>query len=313
MLALAWANLTHHKLRTLLSALAVGIGIMLMLVSKGLASGSIAEVDQRMQSVDAELVVLPAQDNVIFTSGAPFRAGHERHLQRLSDARGPLASAVIPVFFGQVQMGGQQQRLFGVDPAQMAVFLAARRVIAGKLFDRAPALAERVRSGAKPPADMADPGYAGYLADGLELVIDERLQRVGGYHIGDQVQIMGQVFRIVGVVETGVAGRVFAPLQTLREIVVAGEPSASIETCTPPPDASTTAAAIPVGSRPAAWMTETAPAARAASRAASETSTATTRAPRAVAIITADSPTPPQPWTATRRPAATRPCETTAR
>jgi putative ABC transport system permease protein len=140
-------------------------------------------------------------------------------------------------------MGGQQQRLFGVDPAQMAVFLASRRVVEGQLFDRAAAFAGRVSAGEKPPADMGDPAYAGYLADGLELVIDERLQRVGGYHIGDQVQIMGQVFRIVGVVETGVAGRVFAPLQTLREIVVAGEPSASMYFIKLRPDVDPVAAA----------------------------------------------------------------------
>jgi putative ABC transport system permease protein len=228
MFVLAWANLTHHKLRTLLSALAVGIGVMLLLVSRGLASGSIAEVNQRMQSVDAELVVLPAQDNIIFTNGAPFRASHERRLRRLSDERGPVAAAVIPVFFGQVQMGGQQQRLFGVDPAQMEMFLGPRRVLAGQLFNRAHGFAERVNGGALPPASIGDPAYAEYLADGLELVIDERLQRVGGYRLGDELQIMGQVFRIVGVVEAGVAGRVFAPLQTLREIVVAGEPSASM-------------------------------------------------------------------------------------
>lgn len=91
MLALAWANLTHHKLRTLLSALAVGIGIMLLLVSSGLAGGSIAEVSQRMQSVDAELVILPDQDNIIFTNGAPFRRIHEEYLarQRNGAARWP--------------------------------------------------------------------------------------------------------------------------------------------------------------------------------------------------------------------------------
>lgn len=228
MLALAWANLMHHKLRSLLSALAVGIGIMLLLVSRGLAGGSLAEVNQRMQSVDAELVVLPAQDNIIFTSGAPFRAAHERHLARQSDAAGPLAAEIVPVLFGQVRMAGQQQRLFGVDPAQMRLFLGARRVMAGQLFERAGAFAERVRGGDQPPADMNDPAYGPWLADGLELVIDERLARVGGYRLGDAVQIMGQSFRIVGVVEAGVAGRVFAPLQTLREIVVAGEPSASM-------------------------------------------------------------------------------------
>lgn len=228
MFALAWANLTHHKLRTLLSALAVGIGIMLMLVSKGLAGGSLAEVSQRMQSVDAELVVLPAQDNIIFTGGAPFRGLHERYLARQADEHGPLAAAVIPVVFGQVKMGGQQQRLFGVDPAQMTLFLGPRRLLAGKLFDRAPEFAGRVAGGAAPAADMDEAAYHAYLADGLELVIDERLQRVGGYKLGDTVQIFGPVFRIVGVVETGVAGRVFAPLQTLREIALTGEPNASM-------------------------------------------------------------------------------------
>jgi putative ABC transport system permease protein len=46
--------------------------------------------------------------------------------------------------------------------------------------------------------------------------------------LGDTLQVMGQSFRIVGVIETGVAGRVFAPLQTLREIVLAGERNASM-------------------------------------------------------------------------------------
>ncbi len=228
MLALAWANLTHHKLRTVLSALAVGIGIMLMLVSRGLASGSLAEVNERMQSVDAEIVILPAQDNIIFTNGAPFRAGHERFLRQLADAQGALAAEVIPVLFGQVHMGGQQQRLFGVEPAQMPAFLAQRRVVSGRLFDRAHDWARRVAAGERAPTEMTDPAYAAFLDDGLELVIDERLQRVGGYQVGQSVQIMGQRFRIVGVVESGVAGRVFAPLPTLREIVIAGERHASM-------------------------------------------------------------------------------------
>ena len=56
-----------------------------------------------------------------------------------------------------------------------------------------------------------------------------------------------------------------------------------------------------------------APASRARPSAASTTSTATTRAPAAAAIITADSPTPPHPWTATHSPARTRPTCSTAR
>ena len=60
-------------------------------------------------------------------------------------------------------------------------------------------------------------------------------------------------------------------------------------------------------------MHTAAPKRRADSSAASATSSATTRAPQAAPIITADSPTPPQPCTASHSPAATRPCATTAR
>jgi ABC-type antimicrobial peptide transport system permease subunit len=257
MLTLAWANLMHRKLRTALSVLAVGIGIALLLVSKGLANGSIAEVNQRMQSVDAQLVVMPAQDNVLFTNGAPFSGIFERLLAREADDRGPLATAVIPVFFAQVRMGGQQQRLFGIDPHQMSLFLGSRRVLEGRAFDQALSMAERVaerrRSAAhitanQPPAatqaaDRDAPATAElveqerldpeFLAAGSELVIDDRLRRVGEldravgaerpYRIGDEVRVMGHAFRIVGIVEAGVAGRVFAPIQTLREILNGGD------------------------------------------------------------------------------------------
>ena len=52
---------------------------------------------------------------------------------------------------------------------------------------------------------------------------------------------------------------------------------------------------------------------RALSRFAALTSTAITRAPSPAAIITAESPTPPHPKTATVSPLRTRPCCTTAR
>jgi hypothetical protein len=122
-------------------------------------------------------------------------------------------------------MGGQQQRLFGVDPAQMDIFLGHRKLLVRQ--------AVRPRRGASPTTFAREPhrppamssttrSTRRFLASGLELVIDERLQSVGGYELGDEIPIMGQNFRIVGVVQAGVAGRVFAPLQTLREIVLAG-------------------------------------------------------------------------------------------
>jgi len=91
---------------------------------------------------------------------------------------------------------------------------------------------------------------------------------------------------------------------------VAGDPSASTETCAPPPVISPIMAA---GSAAAASTVASAPSSLARFSAETATSVATTRAPSAAPIITADSPTPPQPCTASQSPARTRPCAVTAR
>ena len=126
----------HRKVRSGLSILAVGIGIAMMIVMLALSHGTLDEVAQRMQSVDAELIVLPRQDNVIFTAGAPFS---DKMIPIIADTAidgEPVIQSVIPVMFDQVRMGGQQQRLFGIDPEHIDAFLGSRRIIEGRSFDR---------------------------------------------------------------------------------------------------------------------------------------------------------------------------------
>src|SRR3954451_20666552 len=91
---------------------------------------------------------------------------------------------------------------------------------------------------------------------------------------------------------------------------VTAAPRASRETWTPPPVSSATAVGT---STVDPSSTCSAPNAAASSRAPGATSPATTRAPAATATWTADSPTPPQPCTATHSPGRTRPTPVTAR
>lgn len=91
---------------------------------------------------------------------------------------------------------------------------------------------------------------------------------------------------------------------------MAGDPNASTDTCAPPSVSSATTTA---GSAKPASTVSDAPSSRARLSAGEDTSTATTRAPSAAPIITADRPTPPQPCTASQSPARIRPCAVTAR
>jgi len=136
------------------------------------------------------------------------------------------------VLLDTAKLGGQQQRVYAVDPDHVGVFFGARRIVAGSGFQTDNALTRRLAQIRRPDGGYdADAVSEAQLADGCQLVIDSRLARAGRpgpggarrpYEPGDTIQFLGRTFRIVGVVEAGVAGRVFCPLQTLRHIKLAG-------------------------------------------------------------------------------------------
>jgi putative ABC transport system permease protein len=223
------SNLLHHKLRTILCAAAVGIGVGMMVVQLSLSHGTLNEVAQRMESVDAELIVLPRHANVIFQGGAIFPNTYVGLIEETTLDGEPVVAKAIPVFLDTIRLGGQQQRLFGIDPDDMRAFLGNRRVVQGDLFPGGSAFKQRLTE-LRGDARRYDPEVVteAELASGCELVIDSRLARVGNYSVGDESDMFGQRFRIVGIVEAGVAGRVFAPIQTVRHILNGGVPWSSM-------------------------------------------------------------------------------------
>lgn len=229
MASLAVANLMHRKLRSGLSVMAVAIGVAMLIVMLGLSHGTLDEVADRVQSVDAELIVLPQHENVIFTGGAAFGAKY-RPLIAKSELDGrPVVKAVIPVLFDTIRLGGQQQRLFAIDGKDMPAFLQSRKMEDGRMFDAdrrfaAKLDAMRNEDGYYDPSKVSDAD----LEAACELVIDSRLAAVGKYKLGHEEMILGRKFRIVGIVESGVAGRVFCPIQVLQHIKNAGMPWASM-------------------------------------------------------------------------------------
>lgn len=229
LVSLAIAHLLHHKLRTVLSILAVGIGIAMLLVMLALSHGMLNEVADRIESVDAELIVLPENENVIFTVGAAFPAKTTGAIDAFEYEGRRVVKRTIGVMLDTLHMGGQQQRLFAVDRADMAAFLGHREVVAGRLFDEGRAFGNRLdalrnENGYYDPARVSEEE----LLSACELVVDTRLARVGHYEVGDRVKFLGRPFEIVGIVESGVAGRVFCPVQVLQNIKNGGMPWVSL-------------------------------------------------------------------------------------
>ncbi len=229
MLGLPLANILHNKLRSVVCACAVGVGIAMLVVQLSLSHGMLQEVADRMQSVDAELIVLPKHANVIFQGGAIFSDGYVQHIESATLDGRKLVTKAIPVFLETIRLSGQQQRVFGIDPDDITDFLGSRKLLTGRLFTGAKEFKRQLDtlSGERRRYDPELVTDA-MLSRACELVIDSRLARAGGYSVGDVTTVFGRRFTIVGIVESGVAGRVFAPLQALRHILNGGVPWSSM-------------------------------------------------------------------------------------
>jgi len=226
------ANIVHRKLRSLLCMLAVAIGIAMLVVMLGLSHGTLNEVAQRMESVPAELLVMPRGENAIYVGGGFFSENYAHLIRDITIDGRKAVDRVIPVFWLTASVGGQKQRIFGVERRDALTIFGDRRLVEGRLFDADGRFEQAVEQaiareggrngGYDTEAMEADPAQAEAMNAALELVVDQRLQRVAGLHVGDKVPLAGRTFTIVGVVETGVAARVFVPIQTLRHIQSSG-------------------------------------------------------------------------------------------
>ncbi|MCK5269764.1 MAG: ABC transporter permease [Sedimentisphaerales bacterium] len=230
MLILAISNLMHRKVRSILSVSAVAIAITLLLILVGLSHGTLNEVSRRMESVDAEIVVRDKHFDLGSMSGGKLWEKEIPRLMKLQvDSHSgqtnadPAIQRVIPVFLGRMKLAGLSQNVFGVNPEDFPFFAGTRRLIDGVLFDDIESPAKAVQwfdtQAGRYSDTQADQGLDTQVdqrADFLPLVIDQRLSRAANLQVGDAAGFGDVPARIVGIVETGVAGRVFAPINMLR-------------------------------------------------------------------------------------------------
>lgn len=221
MIRLALANILHRKLRSLLAALAVAIGIAMMITMMSLTQGMVRENSERFQRVPAEVFVFPRQENAIVTTGVFFSPKYVPLIESAAFEGRRLVEHVIPVVVHRAHMGGQTQTVYALHRRDLQRLVGAGGLVEGRLFSDAFA---RQVGGLRDAEGNYDPSAVSgeQLSAGCELVIDSLLARVGRYHLGDEVRLLGERFRIVGIVKAGVLGRVFAPIETVRHIQQGG-------------------------------------------------------------------------------------------
>jgi len=228
---MAWlplANILHHKLRSALSALGIGIGICMVIALTGLASGILGEIADRWESVDADLIVYPRGwgENAADKSGSGLA---DRYAAKVATEHADIVERVVPVFTWPIKLGGQDQMVAGVDAADWSVLTGGRTLSSGRMYDPHGAFAAWIRDKLLSPSDpdelveIQDADLAVEGRSGLEIVIDERLAEAGGYVLGQTVESANHRWKIVGIVPAGVMARVFMPRRTAQFLFGSGD------------------------------------------------------------------------------------------
>jgi len=226
------ANLMHHKLRSALSAFGIGIGICMLVTLSGLSRGSLFEIADRWESVDAELTVFAKGwgENAGYTRGVGLQ---DSHADTIMEEHGDIVERVVPVFLWLVKMGGQDQMVAGVDREYWHTLTGGRKLKeGGRLFDQGGKFSAWLINEILGPvpegqedelvdlseADLSHPDH-----NGLEMIIDDRLARAGGYEVNQVVKVANHKWTIVGIVPAGAMTRVFMPRRTAQYLFGSGQ------------------------------------------------------------------------------------------
>ncbi len=177
-------NILHRPLRTLVSVVAVGVEVTLVLIIVGLTSGLLEDVARRIEGIGADIMLQPPSASMLMAfSGAPMPIRIREKLEQIKHAQ-----SVAPVLL-QFNTSGGLDIIYGIEPESF------RAVSGGFLF----------REG----HDMEGP---------RDILVDDWYAKAKNVRAGETLRLLEQDFHVAGIVEHGKGARLFVPLLTLQEL-----------------------------------------------------------------------------------------------
>jgi putative ABC transport system permease protein len=178
---LVFANLLHRPTRTLVTALAVAVEVVMILSIVGIMIGMLTNSQNETSGIGADLIVQPANSSFISAvGGAPVPAKIADVLAKL-----PHVAVAAPVIT-DLTTAGSVETIWGID-FQSYNALKPFVFLSGGPFQA--------------PDDV---------------IVDDIFARSGkGFRVGEMIPVQGHPFRICGIVQHGKGSRKFVPIKTL--------------------------------------------------------------------------------------------------
>jgi putative ABC transport system permease protein len=179
---LIFANLLRRPVRSVISVLAVAIEVIMILSIVGIFMGMLNDQKQRTNGIGADLMLLPSNASMFNGVGsASMPIGDAVALLRL-----PHVTVVAPVI-QHLNTNGNIEVLYGIDYATFSALKPFVFIAGGPFHGPNDAIIDDVAAG-------------------------------NNYHVGDTIPVLGQPFRISGIVEQGKGGRKLIPLETMGQL-----------------------------------------------------------------------------------------------
>jgi putative ABC transport system permease protein len=174
-------NLKFRPVRSLLSIVAIGLEVTMMLTIVGLSQGMIADSQQRARGVGADIYIRPLGSNIMSLSTASINERLVAWLEKQPHVTLAVGSVVQP--------------LQGISSVTGIDFDKFNRMSGGF----------RYREGGPPRAAN-------------EIIVDRYYARQNNLHAGSMTKLLNREWRVSGVFEDGKLARVVLPLRILQEL-----------------------------------------------------------------------------------------------
>lgn len=177
---IVFESLRHRWVRTLLSALAIGVGVAMILSVVGMREGMIGDQRSRVRGMGAEIWIYPAGISPISISAAQM----SERLVDLVAQQDYVASATSSTIYPLERIN----RITGID-YQAFDDIAQFKWIEGR-----------------------------GLEDRLDVILDEFYSRQNKLGVGDTIEMINQTWNVVGVFESGKSARMLVSQDVLQEL-----------------------------------------------------------------------------------------------
>jgi putative ABC transport system permease protein len=178
---LVFENLRHRPVRTLLSVLAIGVEVTMILTLVGISYGTLDETARRARGIGADIVVRPPASSIISLSSSP-----------MSEKLLPFLMKQPHVILATGTMG---QPLGGFDVLTGIDLVQFNRLSGGFHFIR-----------------------GGVFQNDNDVVVDEYYAKERNLDVGSSVRLANHTWRVSGVFESGKLSRICSRLNVLQDL-----------------------------------------------------------------------------------------------